>query len=389
MTAITFNADGTDSKVADATKRDWYNYAVQESLTNTYNEETGEWGTSHWANAKLNNNYYVWIPRYAYKIYDDATEDGYVQYTSQLGKSYKIDVKFIGTDVTQENIATKLGASYADYIVHPAFTFGTVGETTTPNELSGIWVGKYETSGTATAPTILPNQVAATKTTISDLTVAKMFDMAKNVLTSDTQKAELDAHMMKNTEWGAVAYLAQSQYGRNGTEISVNQCSKMITGAGKKEGTNLIYESSLYSTAPTSEQKYSGKIGKLSSTTGNIYGVYDMSGGAYEYVMGFYGTAENTPTLGSTGFTADTQPERKYYDLYINKTSADSSNIGDALYETKDWNSDKAYFVYSAYPVFVRGGDYYGTGNAGAFRFSSDGGGAGNGGGFRVCLAVK
>ncbi len=237
MTAVTYNLDGSVNTVADSTKRDWYNYAEQTGTTNTdYNEETGEWGTSHWANAVTLDDadnitgYYVWIPRYAYKI------DTSVTYTSQSGTSNKIDVKFIGTEVTQESIATKLGDSYADYIVHPAFTFGTKTEegTEVPNELSGIWVGKYETSGTATNPTILPNQTAATKSTISDLNVAKMFDMAQNVITSE-QETNLDAHMMKNTEWGAVAYLAQSQYGRNGTEISVNQCSKKIT-----QNSNLI-----------------------------------------------------------------------------------------------------------------------------------------------------
>ena len=31
-----------------------------------------------------------------------------------------------------------------------------------------------------------------------------------------------NTHMMKNSEWGAVAYLTQSRYGRNGTEVAIN-----------------------------------------------------------------------------------------------------------------------------------------------------------------------
>ena len=32
--------------------------------------------------------------------------------------------------------------------------------------------------------------------------------------TSYNYKRDLESHMMKNTEWGAVAYLTQSKYGR-------------------------------------------------------------------------------------------------------------------------------------------------------------------------------
>ena len=29
----------------------------------------------------------------------------------------------------------------------------------------------------------------------------------------------LNSHMLKNSEWGAVAYLTESKYGRNGEEV--------------------------------------------------------------------------------------------------------------------------------------------------------------------------
>ena len=127
-----------------------------------------------------------------------------------------------------------------------------------------------------------------------------MFSRAKAL-----SKTNIDAHMLKNTEWGAVVYLTQSQFGRNGTEVSVDQCSSYITGAGRGIGTetdNSIWNSTYSSGEIVESQRYNGEIGKLSSTTGNVYGIYDMSGGAYEYVMGVYGT-NNSPTTGSSGFT--------------------------------------------------------------------------------------
>lgn len=364
----------------DETKKDWvvdstkknYSYKEQVGRTDTYSEATKEYGSSHWANARLNGNYYVWIPRYAYKI------DNNVTYPSQSGESHKIDVKFISKDVTQTNIVEKLGAEYADYIVHPAFTFGT-------QDLSGLWVGKYETSGEETAPKIVPN--VTSKRNINTLA---MFNMAKRVVTEE-QKANYDAHMMKNIEWGAVAYLTQSQYGRNGTEISVNQCSDYITGAGRGTDTNNPIYNSAYSVntttgLPETEQQYNGKIGKLSSTTGNIYGIYDLSGGANEHVAGCINGQENIKFGVTVG-------DYKYVDLYTNTTdtSTDYSGAkdGDATKETKSWNSDNANFVNSDSPVFVRGGDYNYAFNAGVLFFKNLGGYGYIAGGFRVCLAVN
>ncbi len=362
MQAITFAENGTAQPVADSSKKDWYSYeeTTDEDMTDG---GTTDGGNSRWANATLNGNYYVWIPRYAYKI------DNSVTYTSQSGTSHKIEVQFIGTNVTSSNVGTEVGEGW---IVHPAFTFGG-------KELTGIWIGKYTTSGNTTTPTILPNE-----NILGNINASMMFNTAQKLSTTN-----YDAHMMKNTEWGAVAYLAQSKYGRNGTEISRNQCADMYTGTGAGTGTNKIYNSPYAWNNATEEQKYNGEIGKLSSTTGNIYGVYDMSGGAYEYVMGVYGTQEN-PSAGSSGFTKF--PDSKYYDLYT-KTTADSSNIGDALYETKGWNTTMANadnFVNSNMIFFVRGGAID-TGGVlgGEFYFFSMDGGSSNLYGFHTVVTVK
>ena len=345
-----------------------------------YEAQTGatpNGGTSEWANAELEGNYYVWIPRYAYKI------DKNTSYTTQdEGKSYKIDVKFLigttnqyyGDDGELKNAEIPTNAdeiinSTDTYYVHPAFTFGT-------QNLEGLWIGKYKSSDAGdNKVAIVPNV-----TSLTNINVSTMFERAQSL-----SKTNIDAHMLKNTEWGAVAYLTQSQYGRNGTEISVNQCSDYITGAGRGTGTNPIWNSTYSIDEIEESQRYNGEIGKLSSTTGNVYGIYDMSGGVHEYVMGVYGT-NNTPTIGSSGFTEF--PESKYYNLYTT-TSANNSNIGDALYETSGWNNDNAYFVNSSNPFFKRGGDSYNTSYAGVFYFNGSNGSSGVNIGFRVCLAVQ
>ena len=71
---------------------------VEDTTKSAYKYEaqagtTPNGGTSEWANAELEGNYYVWIPRYAYKIDKNTSYK-----TQDEGISYKIDVKFlIGT----------------------------------------------------------------------------------------------------------------------------------------------------------------------------------------------------------------------------------------------------------------------------------------------------
>ena len=99
-------------------------------------------------------------------------------------------------------------------------------------------------------------------------------------------KVSDETHMMKNMEWGAVTYLAHSKYGRctsgKCTEITVNNCNKHVTGIGA----DSVSATTSSTTCTTAGNKYDGTKGVLASTTGNIYGVYDMSGGSWYYVMG-------------------------------------------------------------------------------------------------------
>ena len=167
--------------------------------------------------------------------------------------------------------------------------------------------------------------------------------------------------MMKNIEWGAVAYLKQSKYGLGITDIGINNNMGYLTGGG-------------------TDTSYKTNIGQ--STSGNITGVYDMSAGAWEYVMGNY-----NKTAGKSGLNVSGVPV-EHIDIYSG-TSVAASHLGDATGETAGWYSDFADFANSSYPWFTRGGSYANNvDNAGVFFFSSYTGVGGDFGAFRVVLST-
>ena len=102
--------------------------------------------------------------------------------------------------------------------------------------------------------------------------------------------SDVDTHMMKNSEWGAVAYLSQSRYGKLGNrnytgankEVYTNKSDSIITGCSYGRPSNNTPDYGCHYT-------YDIEIkGTGASTAGTIYGIYDMSGGTHEYVMGNY-----------------------------------------------------------------------------------------------------
>ena len=257
--------------------------------------------------------YFVWIPRYKYKLfnatYASNTQTQVIDVTFENGTSTTGTVTCTYASNGAETCTNK---SNGKWYTHPAFTLGDT-------ELKGIWVGKFETTGSTTNPTIKPGI-----TSLRNITIANMYNASKlirstNYLTTNCAN-EADSHMMKNIEWGAVAYLKQSIYGLGITDITYNDNGSYLTGG----------------------KSYKTKTGQ--STTGNITGVYDMSGGAYEYVMGNY-----NKTAGDSGLTVSTVPT-EHIDIY----GASYSHLGDATGETAGWYSDITGFVSSSNPWFLR-----------------------------------
>ena len=313
---------------------------------------------------------YVYIPRYKYRLFN--AEDG-------TSNPRAINITF-----ESKTTAKSTGSRNFTWLTHPAFTFGN-------KELAGIWVGKFETSNTSSLPKIVPNV-----SSLAYMSVSKQFNTSRLMTTTLAStygtSTNDDSHMMKNMEWGAVAYLSSSIYGRytnastcieSGCEVWINNNSSFTTGCAG---------SSVSASGASTCNAWNTSTGVNASTTGNIYGIYDMSGGANEYVMGNY-----NDTIGDAGFSS--MPEAKYYDKY---TGTDSGyeftkyHLGDATKETlktKDWGEyawygDYSYSVYSSSPWVKRGGYYsFGT-DAGVFRFDVYGGYGGSGASFRVAFSV-
>ena len=277
---------------------------------------------------------WVWIPRFnavTPSNYNGGTKDN----------PGAIDVTFVKQNETAID----------------AFTFGD-------KELSGFWYGKFETSTTdgklgcttttcSNANNILikPNLVSVTVNNVSSYFYAGR-SMEQTGNSFGFVNTEVDTHMSKNSEWGAVAYLTQSIYGRcadstSCREIGINNNSSYKTGYGAPARSNTSATNGAYNTA----------LGKAASTTNNIYGIYDMSGGRGEYVMGVYNNSKS-----ASGF--NDLPDKKYYNNYTT-----TEYQGHALYATKGWYYDGNDVLDTSKSWYVRGGEYNSDLSAGVFYY--------------------
>ena len=309
---------------------------------------------SKWANAMTTDgSMWVWIPRYAYKI-----TEGY--HTNQAGT---IEVAFIDTNNKFLNgesgeITTNVQdpeAGKTKWLVHPAFTSnaeagGGFGE------ISGIWVGKFEARGSSSEVSVKPGLAS-----IARMTINEQYKAAMNAKYGES--ANLNSHMMKNSEWGATVYLAHSKYGTN-KQIVVRNDSPAIYTGGTVTVTNIY------------------TANKKQSTTYNATGVYDLSGGGYEYVASYVNNGNaNLGTYGGTavgdiygGTIEEQSTSTKYKTVYSSENdiekdyeTAGKKNKGDAVYEISSGYNDLtgAWFgITVAFPeknstFFNRGGRVY------------------------------
>ena len=364
-------------------------------------------------------SYFVWIPRYSYKIWDLGNYTGYQTLSSLkddaataetgspialrriTGNARLIDIEFGATK--NDN-----GITVGSYHTNEAFTvFDT----------KGFWVGKFDAGynqGTAGKPiedtsewstesaqqnTVASNRIIVKPNIYSwrNITVGNIFNSALGY--NDTLKS----HMMKNTEWGAVAYLSHSAYGI-GNEINVNNNESYLTGYSAAANTDQSSSLGEVGIDDTITQPYNTATGYLASTTGNITGIYDMSGGAYEY-MASYRVGQNASTSDVSDSMLSTYP--KYFDTYEATSNWDDYSkrkLGDATgemgpfyyYYDKDksirvhnaWYADSSKFVDSTNTWFARGGSCNGGVLSGQFTFGRYAGDVYTDAGFRLVLAV-
>ena len=308
---------------------------------------------------------WVWIPRYSYSI---GSEDGtnyygkqgdYLDSTPTVALPGEIDVKFVDKNTKDRGTARYVvseGIQSDSWYTPDAFTFGN-------EELSGIWVGKFETSSsnpsvgygggntTSLDPMIKPNV-----TRWRNITVSNAFNVSLKMNDEGNRygfSSNVDTHMMKNSEWAVVAYLSQSRYGKFGNvnyigsnkELYQNKSNFFITGCSS---------GSPSSASLGCQYTYDANInGTGASTTGTIYGIYDMNGSAWEYVMGNY-----NDEVSLSGFA--TMPESKYYDKYTSSDGATMCSgkecISHNLSETAGWYGDLKKMVNENQTWFCCGG---------------------------------
>ena len=410
---VVYNESTSKWVKADATSSTstygWYDYdqkkwanAILVSSTNRSTYQNASAGTTITDADIL--AFYVWIPRFKYKVWNINKVVGTQSYNART----------IGIDILFESGTTSTGTikctySYAtpsstagspnetctgsngDYYTHPAFTFGN-------QELTGFWMGKFELSSSSPTnsngggnsssltPRILPNVTSWRGNYLNNFnTVVQNMQVSNNIYGLPTSKINTDSHIITNMEWGAVAYLTNSKYGRctNGScvEVSLNGYGDVSTYTTKTGCGPISSGSTSYGTTCNA---YNTTLGKTASTTGNIYGAYDMSGGGTEYVMSNTLDANNNFNVSNSGFTSDwyTNSNKKYITSYVygtttnNQTSNNRTRLGDATGETLlstvsngGWYSDYSVLSKAISPWMHRGGSFFGGANSGIFVY--------------------
>ena len=311
--------------------------------------------------------YWVYIPRYAYEVMRrDGTDKPVSAQNFLIHFEKKTDAKRrpAACGATGKDYRTQcdLDRSYikgqssnaGTWATHPAFTFGT-------KELNGIWFAKFETAWNDPQLTVLPGQSYGNymHSDIGDhYSAAKSLGVydpqnvgGRSVFTTQNSHhlAKLSSRMVNNNDWGAATYLSASKYGAgyNGVQINPEQYN-----AGHNYNTN---------------------DGQLTSTTNNPTGIYDMSGGGWEYVAASYTTNLNESGVSDEYgdyFGAKAHPPYVNTYNFSNPNSCTFSTCGgQALYETSQWSCTS--FVTSSLPWFGRSG-YYSNGScAGLFYADS------------------
>ena len=483
MTKVMFNLpegenQGTVIKEGESgfDNNNWYDYKEQK-----------------WANAITEDgSMWVWIPRYAYKINNTdksidikflvGTTDNYYDENGKLQKAERA------------TSATETVDTTSAYYVHPAFTnessinYANGGW---DKELTGIWVAKFEagyasgnnnaevkassvnysqasayvagvevggSDATGTARNWLDGEYGVKNSdgtyafkngaapaikypTFQGITYSMNYiniNDAFNISRALTEEGNIygfnssssDSHLMKNSEWGAVAYLGHSEYGLNKQEvylnnINLNNTTKSVyavTGVttGTKDAnsktTTIENIKSISGNRANSDGVYlwNQKEGQKASSTGNMYGIFDLNGGTWDRTAGYVANGNSSLKTYGASMTYEGNALKttstKYTMVYPhnegtsgnidtesrNNYAVNTKIFGDAMRETStsgtdasSWNSDYSYFPAFDSPFMIRGGYGWYTSNAGLFAFGRSYGGSHYDTGFRpvvVCL---
>ena len=452
MSAIYFD-NNKATKVGNTDKDKWYSYNDKE-----------------WANAQTEDgSMWVWIPRYAYKINKSTKTCDIVFLIGTSDNYYDKDGK-VQTAQRQTSNGQTIKTDGEAYTVHPAFTNeSNIGYVNGgwKKELTGIWVSKFEAgyfdknlvdadkekysssvnySQTYGYTPAAKNEDArnyldeiyGSKTTaikyptfqggkysMNYINHNDAFNISKAIAGDSNNVYGLksnstDSHLIKNSEWGAVAYLGQSQYGLYNKNIRINNVNMgdnshfvyAMTGYAAKE-------EDAANTTNTDAIAWNQTGGELASTTGTIYGIYDMSGGTWERSASLVnnGNSRLNEFGSSLMYSLKDGKSSEYVTVYETDTSVDNTGVswtdenllktneanykkntkyGDAIKETStagtgntSWNGDYSYFAGLCSPFFLRGGHSWDRSGAGLFYFDRCVGSSGYSNGFRSVLVAQ
>ena len=444
MTPIKFNEE-TASKKGEAVKttkedKDWYSYENKK-----------------WANAETKDgSMWVWIPRYAYRINSNSqttdvvfltgTSDNYYDEQGKVQTAKRCKSK-------DEKIDTSTGYTvHPAFTNETSIEYRNGGW---DKELTGIWVSKFEaayaTSGEipnkapvkessvvyteqqAWAPEIEVKGVNSGATKQDNIPARNWLDGvyevnkekikyptfqgssysmnyisindANNISRALTESGNIyglstsdtDSHLMKNSEWGACTYLARdAKYGIGSNDIGQN--TKNLNNGGvsttKEQGNSKasVYVVTGYNNNNNEWNDYLGN-NKSSSTTGNIYGIYDLSGGHFERIASYINNGNDLLNQG-TSVVIGQDKSTKYATVYpysdVGNTEDEKSEAnymlndkiyGDSIRETSTkgsgdngWYTDNSSYPRTDAPFFYRGGSYYEDAAAGISTFRRNNG---------------
>ena len=433
---VTYNNDGSVTELTSEDYSDWYDYSNKE-YANAITKDQNDNITGYW----------VWIPRYEY-IVNSATQS--------------FTVKFIPV----EQIVEDSGYEH----IHPAFRDGS--QTHYMNgewdqELPGFWVAKFPagyqkntiTDSNGTLSTTISNSndtlVLSNKNytnsifgdsvnvpigTIDDttkmslpvfnpltyaynmLSIGDSYTLAQQVSKSSNfygLNENTYSHMLKNSEFGAVTYLALSQYGRNGTEPNINNYYTTFMEEPYREAVTGVYaDVSEEWMSDTLGSAWYTAIGQLGSSTGNMTGVYDLNGCVGERAAGYMSNGSYSLELcegelnwinTTANVNAYLTESSKYYTVYTYDQNSDTPadnwakynslrtstyGYGDAILETStgggsglnSWYSAISEYTENDYPFLERGGNLAAGVNSGIVTFEQGPGYPNSTVGFRVAL---
>ncbi len=196
----------------------------------------------------------------------------------------------------------------------------------------------------------------AERTCYNHISIGDAFDLCRH-LTDDNNPygftSRVDSHLPKNSEWGAVVYLACSKYGASRTDFAENNS----TFTGRWD----------------SQDKWGETINFGTSTNSNISGIYDLVGGMNEMVAGYLQPNESEASKNFGGRLISLNTEERYKSEYARgNEEIHQSNflneqnmrrLGEALWEVHDtvtnkqWNQDLCSFPSGSSFYMCRGGD--------------------------------